>query len=97
MESDPSGFIKGVETAEAPKTSPYPRRSAVRSGVLTGLSAAVLSGSGAIAGAYHGAAAIPARWLDSLEKGPKGRSHIERLADQLFARTTETRSVVRSS
>jgi hypothetical protein len=41
-----------VETAEGSKTSPYPRRSAVRSGVLTGLSAAVLSGSGAIAGAY---------------------------------------------
>ena len=41
-----------METAEGSKTSPYPRRSAVRSGVLTGLSAAVLSGSGAIAGAY---------------------------------------------
>src|SRR5919108_721176 len=51
-ESDPFGFINGVETAEGSKTSPYPRRSAVRSGVLTGLSAAVLSGSGAIAGAY---------------------------------------------
>jgi hypothetical protein len=41
-----------VETAEGSKTSPYPRRSAVRSGLLTGLSTAVLSGSGAIAGAY---------------------------------------------
>ena len=48
--------------------------------------------TGAIAGAYHGAAAIPARWLDPLEEGPKGRSHIERLADQL-ERTIETRSL----
>ena len=52
--------------------------------------------TGAIAGAYHGAATIPARWLDSLEEGPKGRSYIERLADQLFARTIETRPVLRS-
>src|SRR5947207_9629608 len=40
-----------------------------------------------------GAAAIPPRWLDSLEEGPKGRSHIERLADQLFERTIKTRSL----
>jgi O-antigen/teichoic acid export membrane protein len=41
-----------METAEGSKTSPYPRRSAVRSGLLTGLSTVALSGSGAIAGAY---------------------------------------------
>jgi len=43
--------------------------------------------TGAIAGAYHGAAAIPERWLDGLERGPKGRDHLERLAEWLFAKT----------
>jgi ADP-ribosylglycohydrolase len=43
--------------------------------------------TGAIAGAHHGAAAIPARWLDALEDGPKGRRYIERLADRLFEKT----------
>lgn len=35
--------------------------------------------TGALAGAYHGVAAVPARWLDSLEN----RSEIETLADRL--------------
>jgi poly(ADP-ribose) glycohydrolase ARH3 len=39
--------------------------------------------AGAIAGARDGAAAIPARWLDALEGGEKGRSHVERLAERL--------------
>lgn len=39
--------------------------------------------AGAIAGARNGATAIPARWLDPLEDGPKGRSHVERLAERL--------------
>jgi poly(ADP-ribose) glycohydrolase ARH3 len=41
--------------------------------------------AGAIAGAQTGALAIPDRWLDALEQGPKGRSHIESLADRLVA------------
>ena len=41
--------------------------------------------AGAIAGARTGAAAIPARWLDALEQGPKGRAHVEALADRLAA------------
>lgn len=43
--------------------------------------------AGAIAGAREGAAAIPARWLEALEDGAKGRSHVESLAEQLAARS----------
>jgi poly(ADP-ribose) glycohydrolase ARH3 len=42
--------------------------------------------AGAIAGARDGASAIPVRWRDSLEDGPKGRSHVERLAELLADR-----------
>ena len=42
--------------------------------------------AGAIAGARTGAAAIPGRWADALEQGPKGRAHVEILADRLAAR-----------
>jgi poly(ADP-ribose) glycohydrolase ARH3 len=41
--------------------------------------------AGAIAAAETGGAAIPQRWLDALEQGPKGRGHIERLADRLVS------------
>jgi poly(ADP-ribose) glycohydrolase ARH3 len=41
--------------------------------------------SGAVAAARTGASAIPSHWLDALEEGPKGRSHVERLADRLAA------------
>ncbi|GAB4462648.1 MAG: ADP-ribosylglycohydrolase family protein [Armatimonadaceae bacterium] len=39
---------------------------------------------GAIAGAFHGASAIPARWLSALENGPRGRDTAAELAQQLF-------------
>jgi poly(ADP-ribose) glycohydrolase ARH3 len=39
--------------------------------------------TGAIAGARQGASAIPRRWLDALEDGPRGRSHVEKLAHRL--------------
>jgi len=42
--------------------------------------------TGAIAGAYHGARAIPGRWRAALEPGPRGASAIEDLADRLLAR-----------
>jgi poly(ADP-ribose) glycohydrolase ARH3 len=42
--------------------------------------------AGAIAGARETASAIPARWYESLEDGTKGRSHVERLADELVSR-----------
>jgi poly(ADP-ribose) glycohydrolase ARH3 len=41
--------------------------------------------AGAIAAARAGASAIPSHWLDALEEGPKGRSHVETLAELLAA------------
>jgi poly(ADP-ribose) glycohydrolase ARH3 len=41
--------------------------------------------TGAIVGARDGAQSIPARWLDALEDGDRGRSHVERLASRLGA------------
>lgn len=40
--------------------------------------------AGAIAGAYHGIAGIPEEWLNSLEGGPKGADHVDRLGEELF-------------
>jgi len=45
--------------------------------------------AGAIAAARTGASTIPSRWLDSLEEGPKGRRHVEKLADRLLAAREE--------
>jgi ADP-ribosylglycohydrolase len=42
--------------------------------------------TGAIAGAFHGASAIPPNWLEALENGPQGRDYVSALADQLFDR-----------
>ena len=56
---------------------------AVRCGGDTDTVAAM---AGAIAGARHGASAIPQRWLDALEDGPKGRRHVEALATDLALR-----------
>jgi poly(ADP-ribose) glycohydrolase ARH3 len=41
--------------------------------------------AGAIAAARAGATAIPSGWLEALEDGPKGRSHVETLAELLAA------------
>jgi poly(ADP-ribose) glycohydrolase ARH3 len=41
--------------------------------------------AGAIAAARHGASAIPNRWLDVLEQGPKGRGYVEVLGGRLVA------------
>lgn len=41
--------------------------------------------AGAIAGARHGSAAIPSSWIDALEDGVYGRSHVEQLAARLIA------------
>jgi poly(ADP-ribose) glycohydrolase ARH3 len=42
--------------------------------------------TGAIAGAFHGASAIPPNWLDALENGPQGRDYVTALADNLYDR-----------
>jgi poly(ADP-ribose) glycohydrolase ARH3 len=39
--------------------------------------------AGALAGAAYGAASIPARWLDALENGHRGRRYVERLSGAL--------------
>jgi poly(ADP-ribose) glycohydrolase ARH3 len=39
--------------------------------------------TGAIAGAYHGEKAIPARWLDVLENGDRGRDYVRSLGTRL--------------
>ncbi|NDJ78842.1 MAG: hypothetical protein GYB65_21535, partial [Chloroflexi bacterium] len=41
--------------------------------------------TGAIAGALHGVSAIPARWLDTLENGERGRDAAQDLAGRLYA------------
>jgi poly(ADP-ribose) glycohydrolase ARH3 len=50
---------------------------------LAGNTAAIASMSGAIAGAHLGAAAIPARWLDALEKDAVSVESMSALADRL--------------
>jgi poly(ADP-ribose) glycohydrolase ARH3 len=47
--------------------------------------------AGAMAGAYHGASALPRRWLDGLENGEKGRDYVISLADELFELGFEAR------
>jgi poly(ADP-ribose) glycohydrolase ARH3 len=41
--------------------------------------------TGAIAGARDGATSIPTRWLQALEDGSRGRSHVEGLAEKIAA------------
>jgi poly(ADP-ribose) glycohydrolase ARH3 len=69
-----------IYTALAQPTFEQAVRFAVRVGGDTDTVAAM---TGAIAGARHGASAIPARWLEALEDEDRGRSHVERLANDL--------------
>jgi poly(ADP-ribose) glycohydrolase ARH3 len=41
--------------------------------------------AGALSGAFLGKAAIPPHWLSSLEDGPRGKSYLEKLAEELLA------------
>jgi poly(ADP-ribose) glycohydrolase ARH3 len=69
-----------VYSAHAHPTFEEAIRFAVRLGGDTDTVAAM---TGAIVGARAGAGAIPRRWLDALEEGERGRSHVERLAERL--------------
>jgi len=40
--------------------------------------------AGAVAGAYHGAEALPSRWTRALEEGDKGKGYVLQLADRLL-------------
>lgn len=51
--------------------------------LLGGDTDTVAAMAGAISGAHLGAGAIPKHFLDALENGHKGKSYIERLAEQL--------------
>lgn len=42
--------------------------------------------AGALAGAFHGSAAIPESWLAALENGPQGRDFVRALAEGLYDR-----------
>ena len=53
--------------------------------------------TGAIAGAYHGVAAIPSRWLDRLENAARGRDYVGRLADRLWEASLSRRASCASS
>jgi ADP-ribosylglycohydrolase len=58
---------------------------------LGGASASIAAMTGAIAGAFHGARAIPRRWRDRLETGAFGAEAADRLADRLLAQFLESR------
>jgi ADP-ribosylglycohydrolase len=57
-----------------------PVASAIRCGGDTDTLGAM---TGALAGARDGASSIPKHWLDALEDGPRGRTHVEALARAL--------------
>jgi poly(ADP-ribose) glycohydrolase ARH3 len=44
--------------------------------------------AGAVAGAYHGAEALPQRWTQALEDGDKGKAYVIELADRLLELAT---------
>ena len=76
----PESVPLAVYAALARRSFPQAVAFAVRCGGDTDTVAAM---AGAIAGGRDGAEAIPARWLDALEAGPRGRDHVEELAAAL--------------
>lgn len=48
--------------------------------------------TGSLSGAYAGGHAWPARWMDELERGPRGRDYVAGLADDLFLTWLELHS-----
>lgn len=63
-----------------------PEEAVVRAVSLGGDADTIGAMAGALAGAYHGASALPERWVAVLEDGDRGRSYAEALADRLHAR-----------
>lgn len=63
--------------------APGPEAAIVRAANLGGDADTIAAMAGAIAGAYWGASALPARWLAGLEQGRRGRDHAVALADAL--------------
>ncbi len=65
-------------------TAPDAEESIVRAVNLGGDTDTIGAMAGAIAGAYYGASQLPARWLDNIENGEKGRDYVIKLADTLY-------------
>jgi poly(ADP-ribose) glycohydrolase ARH3 len=64
-----------------------PEEAVVRAVGLGGDADTIGAMTGALAGAFHGASALPERWVAVLEEGERGRSYAESLADRLHRRT----------
>ena len=62
-----------------------PEETVVRAVNLGGDADTIGAMAAALAGAFHGADALPGRWLDELENGDKGKDHVVELSDRLFA------------
>jgi poly(ADP-ribose) glycohydrolase ARH3 len=78
-ESVPTAILAAIEADSFASALTY----AIRCGGDTDTVGAMC---GAIAGARFGHHAIPDRWLDALENGERGQSHVESLAGSLAAR-----------
>jgi len=65
-----------------------PEEAIVRAVGLGGDADTIGAMTGALAGALHGAEALPERWVAVLEDGERGRSYAEELADRLLRRAT---------
>ena len=61
-----------------------PEQSLIHAVSLGGDTDTIAAMTGALSGAYHGSGLWPARWLDQLEGGPRGRDYIMGLAEDLF-------------
>jgi poly(ADP-ribose) glycohydrolase ARH3 len=79
-----SDAVKSVPTAIYTALALSSFEEAVRFAVrLGGDTDTVAAMTGAIAGARDGVSTIPARWLNALEDGDRGRTHVERLAARI--------------
>jgi poly(ADP-ribose) glycohydrolase ARH3 len=61
-----------------------PEMAVIRAVNLGGDADTIGAMAGAVAGAYHGAEALPPRWTQALEEGDKGREYVIQLADRLL-------------
>ena len=64
---------------------------------LGGDTDSVAAMTGAIAGAFHGARALPTRWRAALEEGERGAAYVESLADRLLERHLAMRAPRRTT
>jgi poly(ADP-ribose) glycohydrolase ARH3 len=65
-----------------------PEEAIIRAVNLGGDTDTIGAMAGAVAGAYHGAEALPQRWTRVLEEGDKGKAYVIELADRLLELAT---------